>query len=121
MKLEEISKLMMLIGAEFPGTFKTSPERVVIWQRVLGDFEYAEAVEATIDVIGRGREFPPNVGTIREQILLRREARDPRPALPQFTPFSLPEPEKISEEGRAKIKALLADFQAKTAKKEIIQ
>jgi hypothetical protein len=115
MKMEEVVKLMAVLGSEYPKHFEVTQERIKLWAMVLGHATYIEAAKALISILGEARPFPPVVGEVNQQILKERKAKKREEIKRQ-----LPEP-IMGEEERKRCIELLKKCVVGIAGKRLIQ
>jgi len=68
MTRNELLKLMKLISAEYPNTFKVSHERVAVWWEMIGNADFSLAWQSVLGILREPREFPPSVGMVAQAI-----------------------------------------------------
>lgn len=71
----ELSKLMMIIEAEYGNRFETSPARLDVWHEVLGHFSFEDARKGTLAAIAHSTQWPPSVGDVRNHANVARKDR----------------------------------------------
>jgi Loader and inhibitor of phage G40P len=117
MKMEEVVKLMAVIGSEYPKHFEVNQERIKLWAMVLQHANYMEAAKALVTLLGESRPFPPVVGELNQQILKERKARHREEEKKQK---QLPQP-IMDEESRNRCLDLLQECVVGIASKKLIQ
>lgn len=120
MNIQEITRLMEVLGTEYPKTFEVTPERMKLWQAILEPVEYHEACAALVDLLREARPFPPVVGEIYQHVNTTRRSRAKAAQIESIETKALPPPE-ISPEQIEKNKKMLADLSKDLAAKKAMR
>lgn len=78
--IDTVNESMNLLNLEYP-TFQIDPEgkKLELWVLMLRDFKPSVIQHAVYHLISLGREFPPNIGQVRDQcaVMTHGELQDP--------------------------------------------
>lgn len=131
MEIEQVAKLMALIGVEFSGRFETTKDRLGLWAQALVKVDYEDGKAAVCQAMISAGQWPPTIGDVvkkLEEIYERKRYRqlqkieaDKEKQSKQFL-INCDNPEPISNGGKSPghelLKKLISDLSKKT--KEIV-
>lgn len=120
MNIQEITRLMEVLGTEYPKNFEVTPERMKLWQAILEPVEYPEACAALVDLIREARPFPPVVGEIFQHVLINRRSAAQKIRIQTAEKKALPPPE-LTPEQIEKNKSILAQLSKDLAAKKAMR
>lgn len=120
MNIQEITRLMEVLGTEYPKNFEVTPERMKLWQAILEPVQYWEACEALVDLLREARPFPPVVGEIFQHVVSKRRSAAKAKQIETMEKKALPPPE-LTPEQIEKNKAMLAQLSKDLAAKKAMR
>lgn len=76
--VQAVSLILEMFSTEYPGKFSLSPQRAMLWEKMLGEFDSDIILHAAYHLAGSS-EWPPNIHQMRKQCMyfVHGEIADP--------------------------------------------
>lgn len=69
---DDVRQVFRVLGAEYGSKVVVTPDRIKVWQYVLGHATVAEVQTAILNLMSRDGKFPPSVGDVNQAVLAAR-------------------------------------------------